>query len=86
MLSGTGLRAAREGGYVEPLMLGLSASLAGDVATWQQRYEEAHFAGFPEDTVSELDSEGLVLASRAQAELHGKTVGYFSNGRMKLLG
>jgi hypothetical protein len=85
MLSGTGVRDARAGGYVKPLELGLPASLADDLATWQRRYEEAHFAGFPEEVVDELDGEGLALASRVQDELSGKSVGYFSNGRMKRL-
>ena len=85
MLSGTGLRDAREGGYVEPMALGLSASLSSDVAAWQRRYEAAHFADFPEQVVGDLDKEGLVLASRAQTELRGKTIGYFSNGLMKRL-
>lgn len=85
MLSGTGVRDAIEGGYVDLLTLGLSASLAGDVAAWQQKYEQAHFAGFPEHVVGDLDKEGLVLASRAQAELSGKSIGYYSNGRMKRL-
>lgn len=86
MLSGTGLRDAKDGGYVEPVTLGLTAPLADEPASWQKRYEEAHFAGFPEHIVSELDAEGLVLASRVQAELHGESVGYYSNGRMKLSG
>lgn len=85
MLSGTGLRDAKAGGYVEPRTIGLSASLADDVAAWQRRYEEAHFAGFPEDVVSDLDRAGLALASRVQAELRGRTVGYFSNGLMMRL-
>ena len=86
MLSGTGVRDAREGGYVKPLSLGLSASLAADLGDWQNRYEEAHFAGFPEDAVDELDKEGLSLASRAQAELGKVTnIGYFSAGRMMRL-
>ena len=85
MLSGTGVRDAISGGYVEPEAIGLSASLAAELVAWQRRYEEAHFADFPEDVVAELDEEGLVLTSRADAELRGKSVGYFSHGSMKRL-
>ncbi len=82
MLSGTGVRDAVEGGYLQPTAIGLSTSLVADVADWQRRYEDAHFTGFPEDAVASLDVEGLALRSRVQAELSDKSVGYFSNGRM----
>ena len=82
MLSGTGVRDAVEGGYLQPEAIGLSTSLAVDVADWQRRYEDAHFAGFPGDLVASLDVEGLALRLRVQAELPDKSAGYFSNGRM----
>ena len=85
MLSGTGVRDAISGGYVEPEAIGLSDSLAAELVAWQQRYEDAHFADFPEDVVAELDGEGLVLASRADAELRGRNVGYFSHESTKRL-
>lgn len=85
MLSGTGVRDAVRGGYVAPDALGLSVLLAADIAVWQRKYEEAHFAGFPTDVVAALDEEGLVLASRVRGELSGKSIGYFSNGRMERL-
>lgn len=85
MLSGTGVRDATRGGYVEPVTVGLSPSLAVEIKAWQRGYEEAHFAGFPVDAVAALDGEGLALTSRAQAELGNKTIGYFSNGRMERL-
>jgi hypothetical protein len=85
MLSGTGVRDAVSGGYVEPKAIGLSASLAAELVAWQRRYEEAHFADFPEHVVAALDDEGLVLASRADAELRGRSVGYFSHGSTKRL-
>jgi len=85
MLSGTGVRDTVNGGYVEPGAIGLSSLLVRDIAAWQQKYEEAHFAGFPEELVADLDEEGLVLSSRAAGELGGKSVGYYSNGRLKRL-
>lgn len=85
MLSGTGVRDAVAGGYVAPDSIGLSAQLLADIAAWQRRYEEAHFAGFPASAVAVLDVEGLALTSRVRAELGDKSVGYFSNGRMERL-
>lgn len=85
MLSGTGIRDAVNGGYLQPGAIGLSASLASDIAHWQRRYEDAHFADFPEDAVTVLDEEGLTLLRRVQAERPDKSVGYFSDGTMTRL-
>jgi len=85
MLSGTGVRDAVNGGYLQPDAIGLSALLVSDFADWQRRYEDAHFAGFPENAVTVLDEEGLTLLSKVQAERPDKSVGYFSNGRMTRL-
>jgi len=85
MLSGTGVRDAIAGGYVAADTIGLSAQLVADLADWQRKYEDAHFAGFPANAVTALDEEGLALASRAQSELGDKRIGYFSNGRMERL-
>lgn len=85
MLSGPGVRDAAAGGYVAPDAIGLSAQLVADIAAWQGRYEEAHFAGFPASTVAVLDDEGLAITSRVRAELSDKIIGYFSNGRMARL-
>ena len=85
MLSGTGVRDAINGGYIDPKILGLSAGLADRLSSWQARYEEAHFAGFPEDVVAELDKEGAALALSVRKELASAKVDYFSNGLMKQL-
>jgi hypothetical protein len=85
MLSGTGLRDARNGGYVEPKVVGLSDQLSGDIAAWQQESERAHFAGFPDGLVAKLDEEGLALTLRAQSELAADSIGYFSSGQLKRL-
>ena len=85
MLSGTGVRDAINGGYVDLKSLGLSVGLTCSLASWQAQYEDAHFAGFPDDRVAELDKEGTALASRLRDELSDAKVGYFSNGLMKRL-
>ncbi|PEQ10186.1 hypothetical protein B2G71_23685 [Novosphingobium sp. PC22D] len=85
MLSGTGVRDVAAGGYVTPDAIGLSAQLAADLAAWQKRYEDAHFAGFPVNDVAALDADGLALTSRVRGELSDRSIGYFSNGRMERL-
>ncbi len=85
MLSGTGVRDAINGGYREPREIGLSEALAGEIANWQQRYEEAHFDGFPDNLVAELDRQGLAITMQARTELADIEIGYFSNGQLKRL-
>lgn len=85
MLSGTGIRDAINGGFVEPKSLGLSEDLTRNLASWQSQYEEAHFANFPHDLVAELDKIGWALTSKVREELPGAEVGYFSHGLMKSL-
>ena len=55
------------------------------MAKWQQKYEAAHFADFPDDIIADLDEDGLRLLSKARAELPNKDLGYYSNGRMRRL-
>jgi hypothetical protein len=85
MLSGTGLRDAVNGGYLRADALGLSSSLASQVADWQRRYEGAHFDSFPGQLVASLDEGGLSLLPRIKNELPHKNVGYFSSAKMKRL-
>ena len=86
MLSGTGVRDAINGGYIEPKALGLSTDLIIDLADWLHRYEKAHFGGFDAQLVSELDDLGIVLMARDASELPQAKVAYFSNGLMKHIG
>ena len=85
MLSGTGIRDAINGGYIDPATLDLPNSLVGEIAEWQERYEACHFANFPINTVTQLDEEGMRLAARVGAALPAMGVGYYSNGLMKRL-
>jgi hypothetical protein len=82
MLSGTGIRDAIEGGYIEPSAMGLSPTLCSDLAEWLLRYEDAHYEGFKPEIVEQLDQAGLLLAGRVSAERTDIKVGYFSDGRM----
>ena len=84
-LSGTGVRDAVEGGYVDLAEIGLSDALAADIADWVERYEDLHFRGFPADELAVLDEEGVALTARVQAEVPGKRFAYYSHGQMKQL-
>lgn len=84
MLSGTGIRDAVEGGYVEPEQLGISQSLKNDINIWVARYENAHYAQFKDlEEVNALDTEGVSLCKRLRSEIVDSKIGYFSNAKMQ---
>lgn len=85
ILSGTDVRDVTNGGYVDPISLGLSEQLGQSVSSWQAQCAEAHFAGFANERVTKLDKSGSALGSRIQNEPPDTEVGYFSNGLMKRL-
>ena len=85
MMSGTGIRDAINGGYVEPADLGLSRELANDIEHWVGEYGAAHIRGHPVQLVAELDCAGLAILSRVQDELPMRKLGYYSDGRLERL-
>ena len=85
MMSGTGIRDAINGGYIEPSDLGLSLELASDIERWVGEYRTAYMQGHPKHDVAELDRIGLSIMARAQNELPTKELGYYSDGRLKRL-
>jgi hypothetical protein len=84
MLSGTGLRDAVEGGYVDPAALGLSDALRLRLTRWLQVYEDAHFRQYA-GGISDLDAEGAEITRLVRRELPGSKVEYFSSARMTKL-
>jgi len=83
MLSGTGIRDAVEGGYIEHDDLGLSSSLSARISSWLACYEESHYEQFQDSKqVGYLDAEGLKICSLLQSELPDSKISYFSNARM----
>lgn len=86
MLSGTGVRDAISGGYVELADLGLSPNVVEVIASWLARYETAHYHQFNDSReVEALDDIGLELCDRLARELPGNTIWYFSAARMEKL-
>jgi hypothetical protein len=86
MLSGTGVRDAIGGGYVELAELGLSPNVVEAITSWLARYETAHYRQFDDPReVEALDDIGLELCNRLAQELQGNKIGYFSAARMEKL-
>ena len=83
MLSGTGVRDAANGGYLELCEIGISDVLQRRIAAWLLRYEEAHFRQYcSRETNNLLDQEGIEIAGMIESELPLAKVRYFSNARM----
>jgi hypothetical protein len=65
MLSGTGVRDAIGGGYVDLAELGLLPNVVQLITGWLARYETAHYRQFDEpQEVQALDEIGLELCDR----------------------
>jgi len=86
MLSGTGVRDAIEGGYLDLCGLGISSDIAKEVSRWQARYEHAHFVQFADVVeVAFLDAQGLSICERLMDELPDAKIGYFSAAEMRTI-
>lgn len=84
MLSGTGVRNAVSGGYVDPHDVGLSAGLVGRIEKWLLEYEAAHYHQFMDKAENErLDQLGVAITRQILEELPGTKVEYFSNAEMR---
>ena len=84
MLSGTGIRDAIAGGYVDPNELALSADLMKRLSKWLLGYENAHYYGFGDKAENErLDHEGIGIAKHIREELPDAKVEYFSDAEMR---
>ncbi len=86
MLSGTGIRDAVEGGYVDPVELGLSEELKDRIKRWLPRYADAHYTQFEDrEIVAELDAEGVAISKQLSDELPQSKIKYFSSAEMREL-
>jgi hypothetical protein len=84
MLSGTGIRDAINGGYLEPREIGASAMLQSRINTWLSRYEDAHYYQFKDKEKNRsLDKEGVEIAKMVKVELPATNVRYFSAANMQ---
>ena len=84
LLSGTGVRDALNGGYLEPAFIGLSKIVEQRIREWLSRYAQAHFNQYRDSEESAaLDREGIEIAEMIARELPDAKVRYFSNVLMK---
>ena len=84
MLSGTGVRDAINGGYIEPRDLELSADLCAGLAAWVSEYGLLHMHGYVDaQAIERLDQEGLALAMMLAAERQDHVVGYYSDALLR---
>ncbi len=83
MLSGTGVRDAVEGGYVEHEELGLSPEISDKISQWLAKYENCHYQQFHDaKQVVDLDAEGLEICRLLRTEIPDSKIDYFSNAKM----
>ena len=84
MLSGTGIRDADAGGYLEANEVGVSPDLAKRIAKWLLDYEAAHYHQFIDQAKNKrLDEEGIAITRLIREELPGTQVDYFSNAELR---
>ena len=84
MLSGTGIRNAHEGGYIEPNEIGVSAALCEEISSWLERYEDAHFHQYEDAEINQsLDKEGIEIAVKLRSEIPNATISYFSSAELQ---
>ena len=86
VLSGTGVRDAVAGGYIEPGELGLSPQLRAKIKAWLARYEDAHYRQFQDaKEVANLDAKGIEICREMRGEIPDSKIDYFSSARMTVL-
>jgi hypothetical protein len=84
MMSGTGIRDAAEGGYLDPVKLGVSANLADRISRWLRDYESAHYFQYQDkDRVAALDAQGISIGRALQKELTHAKIEYYSSAELR---
>lgn len=83
-LSGTGIRDALNGGYLNPREIGLSSALSQRIEEWVANYEVEHYAGYKNlHRNNQLDGDGIEIAKLVKCELPKSKVQYFSSASMQ---
>ena len=86
MMSGTGIRDAVEGGYLDPKDLELSEPLVRRISLWLLAYEEAHLEQYSDkDNIAALDAEGRKIRDQVREELPDAKVSYYSDAEARIL-
>jgi hypothetical protein len=84
MLSGTGIRDAVNGGYIELETLSISEELRAQMKLWLKEYEELHLEGYSDFiAVEKLDFEGIEICKSLKNEISDLKVEYYSDAKME---
>lgn len=83
-ISGTGIRNAVSGGFIDPHSLSVSAGLTEQIEQWVKDYEQAHYRQFDDEQENErLDAQGLAIRSQLTKEIPDSKIDYFSESKMR---
>ena len=86
MLSGTGIRDADAGGFIDPIELGLDGPTRKKIARWVTQYANAHYSNYADtNECRRLDAAGIALAEDMIKALSGVKVTYYSAFEMRKL-
>jgi hypothetical protein len=78
MLSGTGIRDADGGGFLNLTELGLDVSTTQEIQQWVEKYANANYSNYSNKTeCAQLDLEGVTLAKKIQKHFGGVKVKYY---------
>lgn len=82
-LNGTGIRDKYNGGYIDPVDLGITQNLVNQLNHWLKSYENEHYNGYKNiENVEYLDRRGEDLAKKIKDELVNIKLEYFSAGKL----
>ena len=82
-LSGTGIRDKYLGGYVNPVLLGLSSIFIKKLDSWLKNYEDEFYNQYINtERVKDLDKEGEDIALLLKKELANSKIEYYSDAMM----
>ncbi|MCB1682690.1 MAG: hypothetical protein H6858_04740 [Rhodospirillales bacterium] len=86
MLSGTGLRDSKNGGYIDPDELGISDFLKSKLSAWLGQYANCHYMQYKDESQIELlDKEGMEICKMLKQEMPNLEIDYYSNAKLKRL-
>ena len=82
-LRGTGIRDKYQGGYINPVSLGLSSIFIKKLDFWLKNYEDEFYNQYTNtEWVKELDKEGENIALLLKKELVNSKIEYYSDAMM----
>jgi hypothetical protein len=86
MLSGTGIRDAIMGGYIDIKEIDIPYELHDQIARWLKQYEDAHYHQFLSKKNNEtLDKQGREIAKKIKSLLPSISVSYFSSAELRYM-